>query len=130
MHLSLRIGDLKQIPAIIKFVSFEPLLSYIHITIYSQYIDWAIVSGESGQDARPMSAKWIRRIRDKCLNLDIPFFFKGWGEWVSPTASHLHYPIQELDRFPQRSVDGHVMFRVGRHRAGRDLDGREWNQLP
>jgi protein gp37 len=42
-------------------------------------IDWVIVGGESGGGARPMSAAWVREIRDRCRRAHVPFFFKQWG---------------------------------------------------
>lgn len=44
-------------------------------------IDWVIVGGESGANARPMNPEWARLIKNQCQNNDIPFFFKQWGEW-------------------------------------------------
>jgi protein gp37 len=38
-----------------------------------------IVGGESGPGARPMQAEWVRAIRDRCLDSNVPFFFKQWG---------------------------------------------------
>jgi hypothetical protein len=38
-----------------------------------------IVGGESGPQARPMAADWAKEIRDRCLGLGVPFFFKQWG---------------------------------------------------
>lgn len=46
-------------------------------------IDWVIVGGESGRNARPMHPDWVRSIRDQCLDFGVPFFFKQWGEWVA-----------------------------------------------
>ncbi|RWH33848.1 DUF5131 family protein, partial [Mesorhizobium sp.] len=45
-------------------------------------IDWIIVGGESGPNARPMSPAWARSIRDQCAGACVPFFFKQWGEWL------------------------------------------------
>lgn len=45
-------------------------------------LDWVIVGGESGKDARPMHPDWARAIRDQCAEADVPFFFKQWGEWA------------------------------------------------
>ena len=46
-------------------------------------IDWVIVGGESGPNARPMHPDWARDLRDRCVSQDVPFFFKQWGEWQS-----------------------------------------------
>jgi len=72
-----RIELLKRTSAKIKFVSFEPLLGPISANLKG--IDWVIVGGESGPKARPIKVEWVRRIRDNCQELGIPFFFKQWG---------------------------------------------------
>jgi protein gp37 len=73
-----RIQLLRQTQACIKFLSLEPLLGPLpHLEL--EGIDWVIVGGESGPGARPMEAKWVTSIRDQCLTMDIPFFFKQWG---------------------------------------------------
>jgi len=63
---------------VIKFISFEPLLGSIP-DIDLEGIDWIIVGGESGPNARPMKPRWAIDIRDQCLNANVPFFFKQWG---------------------------------------------------
>ena len=73
-----RIDHLRQTPAAVKFISFEPLLGRIP-NLDLTGIDWVIVGGESGPGARPMKQQWAVEIRDKCLNTGIPFFFKQWG---------------------------------------------------
>ncbi len=73
-----RISHLQQIPAVVRFLSIEPLLGPIS-RLPLQGIDWVIVGGESGPKARGMKVEWIRSIRDKCITYDIPFFFKQWG---------------------------------------------------
>ncbi|MGI6619973.1 MAG: DUF5131 family protein [Bacillota bacterium] len=73
-----RLDLLREVNATIRFVSFEPLLSQIPGLDLTD-IHWVIVGGESGPDARPMKAAWVRDIRDACLKLHIPFFFKQWG---------------------------------------------------
>jgi protein gp37 len=73
-----RIDHLRQIPAAVKFLSLEPLLSPIP-DINLEGIDWVIAGGESGPGARPMDPKWAVDIRDQCLAAGVPFFFKQWG---------------------------------------------------
>jgi len=73
-----RIVDLQKVPAKIKFISFEPLLSSIN-NLNLKKIDWVIVGGESGPDARPMNVEWADKIRIQCERAKIPFFFKQWG---------------------------------------------------
>lgn len=93
-----RIAALRQVPSHIRFLSVEPLIGAIpRLPLHG--IHWVIVGGESGPGARPMRVEWVRQVRDRCLALGVPFFFKQWGG-------------------------------VNKHRTGRNLDGRIWNQMP
>jgi len=73
-----RIRDLVKVPASVRFLSIEPLLESIP-RIPLRGVDWVIVGGESGPGCRPMQRSWVCEIRDRCLNQQIPFFFKQWG---------------------------------------------------
>jgi len=73
-----RIHDLQAVPAHVRFLSCEPLLGPLD-DLPLDGIHWVIVGGESGPDARPMQAEWVRTIRDQCRRADVPFFFKQWG---------------------------------------------------
>jgi len=65
-----------QMPCRIKFLSLEPLLSWIDLSGYEENVGWVIVGAESGRGARPMDIDWVRDIRDQCVAANIPFFFK------------------------------------------------------
>ena len=73
-----RIDHLRQTGAHIKFLSLEPLIGALP-NLDLTYIDWVIVGGESGPQARPIQKEWVIDIRDQCHQADIPFFFKQWG---------------------------------------------------
>lgn len=73
-----RIGQLREVPAAIRFISFEPLLAAVPSLDLSD-IHWAIVGGESGPRARPMDEAWVEEILDACLAQGVAFFFKQWG---------------------------------------------------
>lgn len=75
---SFRIEALRRTSAHVKFVSFEPLLGSVP-EVDLGGIDWVIVGGESGPNARPMRKEWALEIRDACAAASIPFFFKQWG---------------------------------------------------
>ena len=77
-HYMFRVDHLRQTPAAIKFISFEPLLGPIP-NLDLTGIDWVIVGGESGPGARQIRKEWVIEIRDKCLKAGVPFFFKQWG---------------------------------------------------
>lgn len=110
-------------------------------------IHWVIVGGESGPGARPMSIQWARELRDQCVNAGVPFLFKQWGEWA-PAGSYPseapgkfafgdykherehfvrteHYP-RSFTAFGARCI----LERVGKKAAGRQLDGRTWDETP
>lgn len=74
-----RIDILRQVPAKVKFISFEPLLEEID-NLNLDKIDWVIVGGESGGKARPISVEWVNNIKENCKASTIPFFFKQWGK--------------------------------------------------
>jgi protein gp37 len=73
-----RLDDLRCAHAHVHFVSFEPLLSSVGQPDLSG-VNWAIVGGESGPQARPMDPNWVEDIRAACRKHDTAFFFKQWG---------------------------------------------------
>jgi protein gp37 len=73
-----RIDHLRKTHARIKFLSLEPLLGPLP-NLNLKGINWAIVGGESGPDARPLLEEWVIDIRDQCYARHVPFFFKQWG---------------------------------------------------
>ncbi len=133
-----RIPHLLNTPAAVRFVSCEPLLGpvdltdirYLHVgrrfsrsalhTLDTPPLDWVIVGGESGPDARPMHPKWARSLRDQCAASGIPFFMKQWGEWVPLADEHWDHCVG-FDR--SIVFEGQKMVRVGKKAAGRALDG-------
>jgi protein gp37 len=73
-----RVDHLRSTGAAVKFLSVEPLLGPLH-NIDLRGIDWVIVGGESGPNARPLEAAWVEELRDRCVAGKVPFFFKQWG---------------------------------------------------
>lgn len=73
-----RIEMLRQVPGVVKFISFEPLIAPVGKPDLGS-IDWAIVGGESGPAARPMKEEWVDEIKDACEEAGTAFFFKQWG---------------------------------------------------
>lgn len=109
----IRIPALLKTPAAVRFLSCEPLLGPVDLTMVdwdgatglcvlekAPYgIDWVITGGESGRDARPVDPNWVRTIRDQCVGAGVAFLHKQWGG-IRPKAN------------------------------GRELDGRTWDQYP
>lgn len=73
-----RIKALVSTPARVRFLSLEPLLGPLP-GLPLAGVNWVIVGGESGPNARPMNASWVVEIRDQCAAAQVPFFFKQWG---------------------------------------------------
>jgi protein gp37 len=102
-------------------------------------LDWVIVGGESGANARPMHPDWVRSLRDQCQQAGVPFFFKQWGEWLpaikgrSVTGHTLvlegHAPFTNHPQW-HGFEGGQQVARVGKKAAGRLLDGRTWDEVP
>lgn len=155
---NLRIPDLLQTPAAVRFVSAEPLLGPINLQeacIYfiergepeplTRKIDWLICGGESGPGSRPMHPDWARGLRDECVASEVAFFFKQQGEWswggFTPKPGSCG-PAQagwvrldgrwatSADDRAHEVCDGQPIVRVGKKRAGRLLDGRTWDEMP
>lgn len=117
-------------------------------------LDWVVVGGESGKGARPMHPDWARSLRDQCQAAGVPYFFKQWGAWMpwelgavpllnaqngESEDGNVLFP-SDMDHDPnwddgleeyEPGVTSHCVFqRVGKARAGRKLDGREWSEVP
>ena len=115
---------------------FTALAKPRNATLYKKQLDWVIVGGESGPGARPMHPQWARDIRDQCQVAGVPFFFKQWGAWF-PRSQWEGKPdlILPDDCYCKESphlkiIDDDILHKVGKHRAGRLLDGHEHNELP
>jgi protein gp37 len=77
-----RIDYLRGLQASIRFLSCEPLVEDLGALDLSD-IDWVIVGGESGVQARPMKPEWVRSIQQQAEEQGVAFFFKQWGTWGS-----------------------------------------------
>jgi protein gp37 len=119
-----RADYLRETPAAVRFLSLEPLLGPLP-SLDLTGIDWVIVGGESGPKARPMELSWARDLRDRCVAAGTPFLFKQWGEWAPDTE----YEIVDGGLINHGEVS-HSMSRIGKKAAGRELDGRLWDQFP
>ena len=154
----IRIPALLDTPAAVRFVSAEPLLGRIDLTGLlvtdggSEQVDWVIVGGESGPGARPMHPDWARLLRDQCAAAGIAFFFKQRGEWTWNEPGQFRLPRVPLsdreavmhpggmtaltksnpfDPFAAGHPDWATWIkRIGKKSAGRELDGRTWDEYP
>ncbi len=99
-----RIPILLQTPAAHRFISVEPMLGAVdfnsiimpdgdHLGKLFNHgtgtgIDWVICGGETGPGARPIQREWVIDLRDQCVGVSVPFFFKQWGGKAN--GNHLH----------------------------------------
>lgn len=149
-----RIPLLLKTPAVVRFVSVEPMLGEVDMTQamyginppgmnvfgftdgfgYEACLDWVICGGETGPGARPMHPDWARSLRDQCQSAGVPFFFKQWGEYLDIDTAMVRELTTSYDSkyMPYTKVPGYELpfVRVGKKLAGRLLDGREWNEIP
>jgi protein gp37 len=144
-----RIHLLSQVPAAVRWVSFEPLLGDVNIQRWAPplkpgarsqaVIEWAVIGGESGPGARPMHPNWVRHLRNQCVAAGVPFFFKQWGDWF-PIDAETHTGKQkefELAHGARKTLGElkildleTAVYRCGKRAAGRLLDGRTWDEYP
>jgi protein gp37 len=131
---------LRTTPLAIRGASLEPLLGPIDLRLIKVpgsddgrshlrgsaldgpgKLDWVVVGGESGKDARPMHPNWARSLRDQCVAAGTSFFMKQWGE---------HGRVGDIPHLDHLNEDADLTVRVGKHRAGRLLDGITHSEYP
>jgi len=110
-------------------------------------LDWVVTGGESGSDARPAHPDWFRSIRDQCQAAGVAYLHKQHGAYAPVTDVPKHGDVWvDLEGSTRRwePFDGHVrrgvhefrdqgavlVRRVGKKMAGRELDGRTWDEYP
>jgi protein gp37 len=130
---------LRRTPAAVRWLSLEPLLGPLP-SLSLEGVDWVVVGGESGPRARPMHPEWARDIRNRCVAAGIPFLFKQWGTWRPLTGSgdglgaDGHVNLDGTYGDPSKPEFLHpgaeMIVRPGKKAAGRELDGRTWDQYP
>lgn len=182
-----RIPALLDTPSAIRYLSMEPLLEYVDLRQafgnwtppqnhpawdgsrlrVREVLHWVIAGGESGPNARPMHPDWARAVRDQCVQAEVAFHFKQYGEYrpvpvvdddsfalgraydhpaggrmspavrvPAPGASGMRGAQTRLLKPGERTTNtvlldrDTIAVRVGKRRAGRDLDGRTWDQYP
>jgi len=162
-----RIAHLLETPASVRWLSMEPLLGPVDLEtiqlpsgeVFNAFygwhtagaydrvsgVDWVVVGGESGPQARPMHPQWARNLRDQCEASSVPFLFKQWGEWTPGENVEWAEGLAKTARrfgndwlFSTESLsgaDGHVddepdLYWVGKQSAGRRLDGNLYDGYP
>lgn len=118
-----RIPELLKIPAKVHFLSCEPLLDNVNLSkwidcgplarmgvppvpdvLRGPKIDWVIVGGESGPNARKMLPLWVSNLWQQCKWGKVPFFFKQWGG-VKPKSNGRLLGGVEYNEFPNPTAN-------------------------
>lgn len=130
----MRLPFLLKVPASVRFLSCEPLLSAIDLRPWFKKnnlcpIDWVIAGGESGPGARPMHPDWATSLLRQCQKAKVPFHFKQWGHWVPTELVEEHERLtSKIIHLPdERPVE---MTRLTKKLAGRILEGSTWDGFP
>lgn len=88
-----RANHLREANAAVRFLSCEPLLGHLPSLDLTD-IDWVIVGCESGPNRRWLPNDAVRALRDKCAEVNVPFFVK---QLHGPNRVVLH----DLEQFPK-----------------------------
>ena len=141
-----RIPHLLKIPAAVRFLSCEPLLGPVNLNMgnllhlppcpqspcnqgtwkglecdcreyHPNWINWVIVGGESGHDARRCEVQWIADIRDQCQAAGVPCFIKQLG-------AEPYWGWPQLPAGIRVRPDNHSMLNL------RDKKGGDWDEWP
>jgi len=88
MAVARRADALRATPAIIRFISAEPLLGPLD-DLDLTAIDWVIGGGESGPGYRPADLAWARGLRELCELHSVAFFWKQWGGKTSKSGGRM-----------------------------------------
>jgi protein gp37 len=122
-----RIPLLLQTPAAVRFISAEPLLSPVNLYNYldrpglydaAQRIDWVIVGGESGPEARPFELSWARSLVGQCRVAGVACFMKQLGArpFVGTNEWHNNLPLRSYQ--DDHALPGKVKLALRDHKGG------------
>lgn len=93
-----RIPELISIPAVVKFLSVEPMLGPIDITdlihiLGTYYVQWVIIGGESGPGARPFHTEHAWDLLLQCRKAGVAPFVKQLGaNPITSNANAMEWP--------------------------------------
>ncbi len=112
-YADLRWEKLSQVPAVLRWISMEPLLGPITMRRWATLPDWIVVGGESGPGSRPCEVSWIEDLVRECQQLGVKVFVKQVGrrplirqnyitQWASSVTAKC-WSAQYLDLFEGRT---------------------------
>ena len=119
-----RIPLLLDTPAVVRFVSLEPLLGPIRAKLipcscyaggnphpdclaeHGPQLDWAIVGAESGKNRRPMELSWLADIVEQCQYANVPVFVKQDNAYAPGKQGRIPDDLWALKQFPETVGEG------------------------
>jgi protein gp37 len=96
-----RIPILLEIPAVIHFLSCEPLLGPVQLPD-DKRLHWVIAGGESGAGARRSDPDWFHSLHAQCTARAIPFFMKQAGAALAQEWGCTDRKAGNLDEWPHQ----------------------------
>jgi protein gp37 len=120
-----RVSHLLALPAVVRFVSYEPALGPLgKLKVQGETPDWIIIGGESGVRAdlaRPTQPEWARDAIAECRRHGVAPFLKQWGSYSNnPLVVEDGLTIEEAMQIdPPANGKG-----------GGKLDGEIWREFP
>jgi protein gp37 len=96
-----RIGNLVGTPAVVRFLSCEPLLGELDLREWLPDLQWIIVGGESGPEFRKMQNSWVQDIHDQVKDAGLPLFVKQGSGRLSSQRYDLREHLFACQEFPE-----------------------------
>jgi protein gp37 len=123
-----RLKHVQNVPASIKFISYEPAIGPLRLPKHGPLPDWLISGGESGGGARPLNPQWVRNIIADCRRMGVASFHKQWGSYrnnpLVVEQDMSNEKAERADNFGKGGglVDGELVreFPVRRNTSNRD----------
>lgn len=98
---------LQRIPAVVKFISYEPAIGPLRLPKHGPFPDWLISGGESGGVARPMDPQWARDVIADCQRGGVAPFHKQWGAYRNnPLVAEQGMSTKEAERLDKYGKGG------------------------
>lgn len=101
MRVAHRADHLRDIPAAVRFISYEPALGPLD-DMPINGIDWIIYGGESGPGYRPEDKDWARSMDKRCTEEGVAFFHKQSAHRLTERGIELDGKI--VRNFPRPRV--------------------------
>lgn len=96
---------LRDTPAAVRFISFEPLLGPVRAyeALRWKGIQWGIIGGESGPKHRPMQMEWLTDLAEQHRACDVPVFVKQDSGRFPERQGRIPDDVWALKEFPEEA---------------------------